>query len=58
MDGHICVVTVPSSGNSGNQSMLYPLSSRFRLEVSQSVVDTWNEATLPNDAELEKVRGH
>eukprot|EP01043_Picozoa_sp_COSAG02_P003384 COSAG02_NODE_82_length_39723_cov_247.146650_26_plen_144_part_00 len=52
-NGHICVVTLTP-----DQQILYPLSKRFRLEVSKDVVRTWNEVSLPIDAELERVRGH
>ena len=40
------------------KEQLYPLSGRFRLEVSERVVDAWRAVKLPpTDTDLDKVRG-
>ena len=39
------------------KEQLYPLSGRFRLEVSERVVDAWRAVKLPpTDTDLDKVR--
>lgn len=40
-----------------DKEQLYPLSPRFRLEVSERVVDAWRAVRLPDDTDLDKVRG-
>ena len=51
-DGHILVI------KTDDKEQLYPLSPRFRLEVSQRVVDAWRAVRLPHDdTDLDKVRG-
>ena len=48
-----------NKGGSANQAkeLLYPLSAKFRLQVSEKVAEAWRAVEVPQtDTDLDKVR--